>query len=94
MGKFQQILTELFAQDMLIFSFLDDNLSKCQKILTGLGTCIDIKEIWFWIANELSAHDMIMVGYYHFTVSFQLKSKDIFSYFTIKKVLIFFLISP
>ena len=25
----------------------DDNLSKCQGILTELGTCIDMKEIWF-----------------------------------------------
>ena len=49
MGKFHQILTELSAQD--IFSFLDDNLSKYQGILTKLGTFIDIKEIWFGIAN-------------------------------------------
>ena len=32
-------------------TFPDDNLSKCQGILTKLGTCIDIKDIWFWIAN-------------------------------------------
>ena len=51
MGKFHQILTELSAQDMPKFSFLDDNLSKFQGILTKLGTCIDIKEIWFRIAN-------------------------------------------
>ena len=50
MGKFHQILTELSARDMPIFSF-PDNLCKCQGILTRLGTCIDIKEIWFWIAN-------------------------------------------
>ena len=37
--------------------------------LTKLGTCIDIKEIWFGIAkfrqclSELSAHDIIMAGY-------------------------------
>ena len=52
---------------------LDDNLSKCQGILTKLVTCIDMKEIWFGIANgqilsqcltELSAHNMIMAGYY------------------------------
>ena len=30
-----------------IFIFLDDNLSKCQWIFTKLGTCIDMKEIWF-----------------------------------------------
>ena len=50
MGKFHQILTELSARDMPIFSFPDDNLYKCQEILTKLGTCIDIK-IWFGIAN-------------------------------------------
>ena len=44
MGKFRQILTELPARDMPIFSFPDDNLTK-------IGTCIDIKEIWFRIAN-------------------------------------------
>ena len=49
MGKFRQILTELSARD--IFSFPDDNLSKCQGILTKLGTCINIKEIWFGITD-------------------------------------------
>ena len=33
------------------FLFVDDNLCKCQGILTKLGTCIDKKEIWFGIAN-------------------------------------------
>ena len=51
MGKFRQILTELSARDMHIFSFPDDNLSKYHGIVTKLGTCIDIKEIWFGIAN-------------------------------------------
>ena len=51
MGKFRQILTELSAWDTPIFSFLDDNLSKYQGILTKLGTCIDMKEFWLWIAN-------------------------------------------
>ena len=40
MGKFRQILTELSARD--IFSFPDDNLGKCLRISTKLGTCIDI----------------------------------------------------
>ena len=50
-----------------IFSFQDNNLSKCQWIFTKLGVCIDIVEIWFGIANghilsvfdrvNLSAHD-------------------------------------
>ena len=51
MGKFCLILTELSARDMPIFSFLDDNLSKCQGILTKLSTCIDIKKVWFGIVN-------------------------------------------
>ena len=50
-GKFLQILMELSARDTPIFSFPDDNLSKCQGILTKLGTCNDMKEIWFLIAN-------------------------------------------
>ena len=62
MGKFRQILTELSARDMPIFSFPDDNLSKCQGILTKLGTCIDMKEIWFWIANGKFGLP-IMAGY-------------------------------
>ena len=52
MGKFRQILTKLSARDTLIVSFRDDNLSKCQGFLTKYGTCIDIKEIWFGIANK------------------------------------------
>ena len=51
MGKFCQIFTELPAQDTLVFSFPDDNLSQCQGILTKHGTCIDMKEIWFRSAN-------------------------------------------
>ena len=51
MGKFRQILTELPVQDTPIFLFTDDNLSKRQWIFTKLGMCIDIVEIWIWIAN-------------------------------------------
>ena len=48
--------------------------------------CIDIVEIWFGIAigyilsifTELFPHDMIMVGYYHFTFLF-LSLHEIFS---------------
>ena len=36
MGNFRQILLELSAQDMAIFSFPDDNLSKHQWIFTKL----------------------------------------------------------
>ena len=52
MGKFRQLLTELSARGTPIFSFPDYNLSKEQEIFTKLGICIDIKEIWFGIANE------------------------------------------
>ena len=38
MGKFCQILTELPVRDTPIFSFPGDKLSKCQGILTKLGT--------------------------------------------------------
>ena len=51
MGKFRRILTELSARDTPIFSFPDDNLRKNQGILTKLGTCIDMKEVRFGIAN-------------------------------------------
>ena len=51
MGKFCEILTELSAGDMSIFSFPDDNLNKRQWIVTKFGMCIDIVEIWFGIAN-------------------------------------------
>ena len=34
---------------LLVFSFMDNNLSKCQWIFTKLDVCIDIVEIWFGI---------------------------------------------
>ena len=66
MGKFRQIFTELSARDTPIFSFPDNNLSKWQGILTKLAIYIDIKEIWYGIANgkfrrifmEFPARDM------------------------------------
>ena len=57
MRKFRQILTELSAQDMPIFSFPDDNLSKRQWIFTKLGMCIDIVDIW--IGSPRQAHIFI-----------------------------------
>ena len=51
MGKFRQFLMELSALDTPIFLFSDDNLSKCEGNLTKLGTCFDMKEIRFGIAN-------------------------------------------
>ena len=33
--------------------------------------CIDIVDIWFGIANELSAHHTIVVGYFCFMVLFK-----------------------
>ena len=78
MGKFHQILMELSARDMPIFSFSDDYLSKSQGILTKLGTCIDLKEICLGLLmgkfcqclTELSACDTIMAGYYSLTFLF------------------------
>ena len=34
-----------------VFSFLEDNFSKCQWSFTKFDMCIDIVEIWFGIAN-------------------------------------------
>ena len=34
-----------------VFSFLDDNLSKCQWIFTRLGMWIDSVAVWFEIVN-------------------------------------------
>ena len=47
MGKFRQFLMELSAQDMPVFSFLNNNLSKYWLIFAKLGMCIGIMEIWF-----------------------------------------------
>ena len=37
-----------------IFSFLDDNLSKCQWIVTKLGICIDMVKFCIRIANWIA----------------------------------------
>ena len=50
-ANFIRFWRELSALDTPIFSFPDDNLRKCQGILTKFGTCIDMKEIWCGIAN-------------------------------------------
>ena len=65
--------------EMPIFSFQDNNLSKCQGILTKLDTCIDIKEIWFGIANgQISSifDREKMAGYYRFTFLFLCSPKN------------------
>ena len=51
MGKFPQFLPELSAHDRSIFSFPDDNFSKCHWIFTKLFVCIDIVKICIWIAG-------------------------------------------
>ena len=59
------------------FSFPDDNLSKRQWIFTKLGMCIDIVEIWFWIANgqissiltELPARDTPIFSFPDYNLS-------------------------
>ena len=81
MSKFCHILTlpaQVCVCDTPIFLFPDNYLSKCQRILTKLGTCIDIKEIQFAIAyaqfrqflTELSARDTLMAGYFRFMFLF------------------------
>ena len=47
MGKFRKFLTDLSAHDTSVFSFADNNLSKCQLIFTKQSMCIDIVMIWF-----------------------------------------------
>ena len=51
MGKFHQFLTELSALNMSVFSFPDDNFSKCQWIFIKLGVCIGIGKTCFRIAD-------------------------------------------
>ena len=78
MGKFRQFFTELSAHHMSIFLFLNNNLSKYQWIFTKLVVCIDIMEIWFWIANAqiLSSFNRVIClqhdigGFFHFTFLF------------------------
>ena len=78
MGKFHQILMELSARDTSIFSFPDNNLSKCQGILTKLGTCMIWRRSGLGLLigkfphclTELSAHDTILAGYYSLTFLF------------------------
>ena len=54
-----------------VFSFPDDNLSKCQWIFTKLGVCIDIVEIWLGTVNgqilSVFDRDLPMIRpYFHF----------------------------
>ena len=78
MGKLRQILTDLSA----FFHFPDDNLSRCQGILTKLGTCIDKGDlVWdcLWanfvnVLTELSACNTILAGYYSLTFLLHLGS--------------------
>ena len=51
-----------------VFSFPDNNLSKCQWIFTNLSVCNDTVEIWFGIVNgqitsELSARDRYIFSF-------------------------------
>ena len=57
-----------------MFSFPGDNLSKYQSIFTKLGMCIDIKEIWFGIANF--GRYMIVAENYRFTFLFLFRSRS------------------
>ena len=44
-GKYRQNLTALPARETPVISCPDDNLCKCQGVVTKLGTCIDNTEI-------------------------------------------------
>ena len=46
-GQILSNLTELSAHDMSVFSFLDNNFGKYERIFTKLGMCIDIMGIWW-----------------------------------------------
>ena len=71
MAKFRQFLTELSARDTPIFSFPDDNLSKQQWIYTKIAICIDIKEIWFGVANgQISSNFYGVICPRHAHISF------------------------
>ena len=50
MGKFCQFLTVICPPHVHIL-FPDNNLRKCQWIFTKFGLCIDIVQLWIWIAN-------------------------------------------
>ena len=50
-GKFLSNFDRLSARDTPIFLFPDDSLSNHQGILNKLGTCINMKELWFRNAN-------------------------------------------
>ena len=72
MGKFRQNFTESSARDTPIFSFPDDNLSKCPLTFTKLGMCIDIVDIYIGIANgQISANfdGFICLRHVHIFVS-------------------------
>ena len=67
---------QLSARNTSIFYLQDHNLSKSQWIFTKFDMCIDIvgmligKFCQFW--TELSAHNIIMTGYYRFTFYFSI----------------------
>ena len=66
MGKFCQFVTEISASNTFVFSFMDNNFSKCQWIFTKLGMCINIVKICIGIANgwSLSIFDRVICPQY------------------------------
>ena len=50
-SNFDGVICPFFFFFFFFFFILGQNLSKSQGILTKLGMCIDMKEIWFRIAN-------------------------------------------
>ena len=61
-GQISSIFDGVICPRHAQFSFSDNNLSKCQGILTKLGICIDMNEICFRIAygQILSMFDRVI----------------------------------
>ena len=55
-----------------VFSFLDDNLSKCQWIFIELDVCIDIVDIWFGIDDEQILSFLSYLPMIHLCFHFQM----------------------
>ena len=61
-----RFVTEISACNTFVFSFMDNNFSKCQWIFTKLGMCINILKICIGIANgwSLSIFDRVICPQY------------------------------
>ena len=68
MGKYCQILTELSARDTPIFSFLDNNLCKCQGILTNLVHALILRrsDLGLLMGKFLSVFDRLICQWHDY----------------------------